>query len=113
MKYIIEEVHYYHSPGQKPTFSIRWNTGTTDYYNWSTFPENPDLKNYKPWYYRNATGITMFRAPPEWPKRHIQTLNIRNYKADPEVPSSPSVVERLEKAADEICQATDDHCVYY
>lgn len=113
MKFIIEEVHYYPTPIQRPTFSIRWQTGVTDRYFWSTYPEFPDLRKYRPSSCRNNAGITMFRAPPEWSKEDIFTSNICNYIADPETPKSESLVERLEKAAEEICQETDNYCVYF
>lgn len=110
MKFVIEKVEFI--GGQTPTVMISWSSGTTDFYPWRSYPALPDLTEFKPWHYRNTPGLTLFRAPSTTPVGEIRMHNIRHYQRDPEQAPMLDLVSRLEKAADEIEEVSQQYCLY-
>ncbi len=111
MKFIIEKVELI--KGEKPTVVISWSSGTTDFYPWHSYPELPDLSEFKPWYYSNVPGLTLFRAPAAMTTQTIRTHNLSHYQHDPEQVLPLTLVPRLEKAVDEIEEVSQQHCLYF
>ncbi|MCC5014840.1 MULTISPECIES: hypothetical protein [unclassified Legionella] len=110
MKFVIEKVELIR--GEKPTVMISWSSGTTDFYPWHSYPALPDLTGFKPWYYCNTPGLTLFRAPATTPLSEIRMHNIRHYQRDPQQAPIFDLAQRLEKAADEIEDLSRQHCLY-
>lgn len=111
MKFVIEKVRLIE--GAKPTVMISWASGTTDFYPWHSYPQLPDLAEFKPWFNHNTPGLTLFRAPTAMPPQEVKTHNIRHYQSDPGQPPIYELVPRLEKAADEIEEISKSHCLYF
>ncbi|MFV0821281.1 hypothetical protein HRQ65_08110 [Tatlockia micdadei] len=120
MKFFIEKVTYI--PSAAPIIAIHWRANIlksstcVDYYPWTNYPYEQNLEHFKPHYFYNRAGITLFKAPKEMTKQDILSHNTNNYESDPEEPTPKtraSLVERLEKAADEICNLSDSRYLYF
>ncbi|KTD27088.1 MULTISPECIES: hypothetical protein [Legionella] len=120
MKFFIEKVTYI--SGATPTIGIYWRLHSpktpifVDYYPWTNYPYEEKLEEFKPHFYREKRGVTLFKAPNQMTKQEIRSHNIRYYESDPEdiTPKTKFyVVYNLEKAGEEIESISNSHYLYF
>lgn len=114
MKWILSKIEVL-TTQSTPTLSLTWDNGIsriTEYHPWSTYPAMPEWERLKPGIMRTNRGPAFFKAAAGVPLQDIYNHNLKHYIPSTQA-SQEAVIEQLEKATEEINEASEHGYLYW